>query len=141
MFVREYTDIQAKPAPKGLLSRILGRIKTEKSFLASKNRTIYFAIFFILGIGGLLFAVLSFFESAFGSGFDSLAYFLYDPKLFFKILGDTAYFALESLPAGSLAVSFLVAGIALILLKYLSKNFTETMFWSKKIKKYSNGKT
>lgn len=125
---------------KNLLDKVLGRINSEKNFLGSKKRAIYFSLFLIAGCSVLIFAFFSLRRSVFMSGMDSLPYFLYNPHSAVFAAKETLFFMLEGLPAGSLAIMFFSAALILIFLKYVSKNFHDSVFWSEKIKKYKDGR-
>ncbi|TSC60330.1 MAG: hypothetical protein LiPW15_208 [Parcubacteria group bacterium LiPW_15] len=123
----------------GLLERVLGRISSEKNFLGSKKRVVYFSLFLIAGCSLLVFALFSLKHSVFTSGMDSLPYFLYAPHSAVFAARETLYFILEGLPAGSIAIAFFAAALILIFLKHVSKNIHDSVLWSKKIKKYKDG--
>ena len=124
---------------KGLLEKVLGRINSEKNFLGCRKRAIYFLLFLIAGCSVLIFALFSLKHSAFVSGMDSLPYFLYNPHSTAFAARETLFFMLEGLPAGSLAIMFFAGALILIFLKYVSKNFHDSVLWSEKIKKYKDG--
>lgn len=122
-----------------LLGRVLGRLNSERNFLGSRRRAAYFSIFLILGFIALVAALFSLKNSANSSGIDSLSYIFYNPASAIFAAKETAFFILEGLPAGSIAIVFFACAAALLFLKYASKSFKDSQFWSDKINKYKNG--